>query len=131
MGSVLLFPVWFGIVAGLTEGTGLLLFQRINWARWGQTLNVSEQIIWISPVGCSIFAGKARYKITPAACRRDPAERADDLRLAFGHGPFFSRRVPAAGDRHGSCLGPLWNYFDLKHVQFEPDNADLDAIPES
>lgn len=114
-GSVLLSPVWFAIVAGLTDGAGRLLFQKINWARWGPTLQVSEQIIWISPVVDVVlfsalilalsFVCKARYKITREACHRGSAERADDLRLARGHGPFFSRRLPAAG--HGSCLGLL------------------------
>ncbi len=28
--------LWFGIVTGLVEGAGLLLFQRINWAPWGR-----------------------------------------------------------------------------------------------
>jgi Sulfatase len=49
-GSILLLATWFGIVAGLVEGTGLLLFQRINWERWGPNLHVSAQIIWISPI---------------------------------------------------------------------------------
>ncbi len=50
IGSLLLLAIWFGIVAGLVEGVGLLLFQRINWARWGPTLHVSDPIIWISPI---------------------------------------------------------------------------------
>jgi arylsulfatase A-like enzyme len=49
-GSFFLLAIWFGIIAGMVEGAGLLLFQRINWARWGPTLHVSEQIIWISPI---------------------------------------------------------------------------------
>ncbi|MGH9504492.1 MAG: sulfatase [Terriglobales bacterium] len=49
-GLLLLLAIWFGIIAGLLEGVGLLLFQRINWARWGPTLHVSDAIIWISPV---------------------------------------------------------------------------------
>lgn len=49
LGSLLILAAWFGIIAGLVEGAGLLLFQRINWERWGPTLHVSEQIIWISP----------------------------------------------------------------------------------
>jgi arylsulfatase A-like enzyme len=39
-----------GIAAGLIEGVGLLLFQRINWARWGPMMHVSPEIIWISPI---------------------------------------------------------------------------------
>jgi arylsulfatase A-like enzyme len=50
IGSILLLALWFGIAAGLVEGTGLLLFQRINWERWGPNLHVSAPIIWISPV---------------------------------------------------------------------------------
>ena len=38
----------FGVLAGLVEGAGLLLFQRINWPRWGATIHVSEPILWIS-----------------------------------------------------------------------------------
>jgi arylsulfatase A-like enzyme len=49
-GSFLLLAIWFAIIAGLVEGVCLLLFQRINWARWGPTLHVSEPIIWISPI---------------------------------------------------------------------------------
>ena len=44
-------------MAGLVEGAGLLLFQRINWARWGPTLHVSEPIIWISPIVDLILFG--------------------------------------------------------------------------
>ena len=50
LGSLLLLAIWFAIVAGLVEGVGLLLFQRINWARWGPTLHVSQPILWISPI---------------------------------------------------------------------------------
>jgi arylsulfatase A-like enzyme len=39
-----------GIVAGFVEGVGLLVFQRINWARWGPMMHVSWEIIWISPI---------------------------------------------------------------------------------
>jgi arylsulfatase A-like enzyme len=38
------------MVAGMLEGVGLLIFQRINWARWGPTLHVSERIVWVSAV---------------------------------------------------------------------------------
>ncbi len=50
LGSLLLLAIWFAIGAGLVEGVGLLVFQRINWARWGPTLHVSEPILWISPI---------------------------------------------------------------------------------
>ena len=31
--------------AGFVEGLGLLLFQRINWARWGPMMHVSSEIL--------------------------------------------------------------------------------------
>ncbi len=46
--SILMLAAWFGLVAGLVEGVGLLLFQRINWANWGRATHVSVEIIWIS-----------------------------------------------------------------------------------
>ena len=42
--------VWFGLLAGLIEGTLLILFQRMNWRNWGAMLHVSAPIIWISPL---------------------------------------------------------------------------------
>jgi arylsulfatase A-like enzyme len=51
----LLIATWFGIVAGLTEGAGLLLFQRINWAQWGRLMHVSKEILWISPLVDLLF----------------------------------------------------------------------------
>ena len=50
VGTILLIGTWFGIVAGLTEGVGLLLFQRINWAQWGRLMHVSKEVLWISPL---------------------------------------------------------------------------------
>jgi arylsulfatase A-like enzyme len=50
IGTLLLIATWFGILAGLTEGAGLLLFQRINWAQWGRLMHVSKEILWISPL---------------------------------------------------------------------------------
>lgn len=47
--------VWCGIVTGLVEGAGLLLFQRINWASWGPMIHVSEEILWISPLVDVLF----------------------------------------------------------------------------
>jgi len=47
---LLLVAAWFGILAGLIEGCGLLGFQKINWARWGMEIHVSWQILWISPL---------------------------------------------------------------------------------
>jgi hypothetical protein len=51
----LTFAAWFGIVAGMVEGAGLLLFQRINWANWGHTTQVSPAIIWIAPIWDFLF----------------------------------------------------------------------------
>ncbi len=48
--SFLVIALGSGIAAGLIEGAGLLLFQRINWARWGPMMHVSPEIIWISPI---------------------------------------------------------------------------------
>ena len=42
--------VGWGIATGLVEAAGLLLFQRLNWARWGPMMHVSKEIFWISPV---------------------------------------------------------------------------------
>lgn len=50
MGTLLLMAAWFAVLTGLIEGVGLLLFQRVNAARWGPMLHVSEPIVWISVV---------------------------------------------------------------------------------
>lgn len=47
---LILVGVWFGVFAGVMEGLGLLLFQRINWRRWGPMVHISKEIVWISPV---------------------------------------------------------------------------------
>ena len=46
---LLVIAIWFGIITGLIEGAGLLLFQQVNWARWGPMMHVSREIVWISP----------------------------------------------------------------------------------
>jgi arylsulfatase A-like enzyme len=48
--SAAILALWFGIGTGLFEGLGLLLFQRINWPRWGPMMHVSGEILWISPL---------------------------------------------------------------------------------
>ncbi len=48
--SLLIVGLGSGIFAGFVEGLGLLLFQRINWARWGPMMHVSWEIFWISPI---------------------------------------------------------------------------------
>jgi arylsulfatase A-like enzyme len=44
--ELLAIAAWFGILTGLLEGFGMLLFQHINGERWA--LHVSGPIIWIS-----------------------------------------------------------------------------------
>jgi arylsulfatase A-like enzyme len=46
---------WVALVAGLVEGVGLLVFQRINWAQWARVLHVSKDILWITPVVDLVF----------------------------------------------------------------------------
>ena len=48
--SLLLVGMWIGVATGLIEGVGLILFQRINWERWGPMIHVSAPILWISPL---------------------------------------------------------------------------------
>src|SRR5581483_9396993 len=50
LGAAVSIAVWFGIFAGMVEGAGLLLFQRINWRRWGPMVHAAKEIIWISAV---------------------------------------------------------------------------------
>ena len=49
-GSLLILGLGSGILAGFVEGAGLMIFQRINWARWGPMMHVSWEIVWISPI---------------------------------------------------------------------------------
>jgi arylsulfatase A-like enzyme len=53
--SLLSLGIWYGIFTGLTEGLGLLIFQRINWRQWGRIIHVSKEIVWISPVVDVLF----------------------------------------------------------------------------
>src|SRR2546430_10991956 len=55
IGTLVLIAAWFGIFAGLAEGVGLLLFQRINWVQWGRLMHVSKEILWISALVDLIF----------------------------------------------------------------------------
>jgi arylsulfatase A-like enzyme len=48
--SLVAFATWCGIFTGILEGFGLLLFERVNWQRWGPMMHVSADILWISPV---------------------------------------------------------------------------------
>jgi hypothetical protein len=55
LADLLLTAVCFGILTGLIEGAGLMLFQRLNWASWGPMIHVSAPILWISPLSDTIF----------------------------------------------------------------------------
>jgi arylsulfatase A-like enzyme len=50
LACMVLLSLWLGVFGGLIEGLGLLLFQRLNWARWGPMIHVSAPIIWVSPI---------------------------------------------------------------------------------
>jgi arylsulfatase A-like enzyme len=50
LADLLIIATCFGIVTGLIEGAGLMLFQRLNWRSWGPMLHVSWPILWISPL---------------------------------------------------------------------------------
>ena len=54
-GSLLIVGLGSGIFAGFVESIGLLVFQRINWVRWGPMMHVSWEIVWISPIVDAIF----------------------------------------------------------------------------
>jgi arylsulfatase A-like enzyme len=85
VGSLLTIAVCFGIFAGLIEGTGLLLFQRINWRRWGPMLHVSKEIVWISPVADVLIFALVALLLTlfVRLFRRIPAQRTLVFVLAF------------------------------------------------
>ena len=82
-----LFPIaaWFGIVAGLGEGCGLLLFQRINWRQWARVMHVSKEILWISPVVdlCFFLLIGLMVALVSRIVRRVPAVRALAFLLVF------------------------------------------------
>src|SRR5579864_4562097 len=72
-----LIAVWFGIVTGLIEGIGLLLFERINWARWGPMIHVSRPIVWISPIvdTCFFLVVSVLVWFLSRAVRQIPAQQ--------------------------------------------------------
>ncbi len=48
---IFLIASWFGIVTGLVEGLGVLVFQSMDWLRGQFTfLGSSLEVVWISPV---------------------------------------------------------------------------------
>ncbi|HSS97737.1 MAG TPA: sulfatase-like hydrolase/transferase, partial [Terriglobales bacterium] len=64
-GKALGIAVWFGILTGLVEGCGLLIFQNLNRETWA--LRVSLPIIWISPVVDVLFFSTLATLIALAA----------------------------------------------------------------
>jgi arylsulfatase A-like enzyme len=76
---------WFGIVAGLGEGCGLLLFQRINWRQWARVMHVSKEILWISPVVdlCFFLLIAIMVALVSRVVRRVPAVRVLVFLLVF------------------------------------------------
>jgi arylsulfatase A-like enzyme len=83
--SLVLTAVWFGIVTGLIEGIGLLLFERINWARWGPMIHVSRPIIWIAPIVDTVFflILSLLVWLLSRAIRRIPAQQTLVFLLSF------------------------------------------------
>lgn len=77
--------IWFGILTGLLEGVGLLLFQRINWQRWGPMVHVSKEIVWISPIVNVLFFAAIALTLTLLARLSPgiPAQRALVFVLVF------------------------------------------------
>jgi arylsulfatase A-like enzyme len=58
--SLFFIALCFGILSGLIEGCGLILFQRLNWQGWGAMLHVSAPIVWVSPlVDVTLFVALA------------------------------------------------------------------------
>jgi arylsulfatase A-like enzyme len=49
-GTVFMIGIWFGLIAGVLEGVGLLFFQKLDWLAWGEIVHVSFPILWISPL---------------------------------------------------------------------------------
>jgi arylsulfatase A-like enzyme len=80
-----LIAVWFGIVTGLIEGSGLLVFERINWVRWGPMIHVSRPIIWISPIVDTAFflILSLLVWLLSRAIRRIPAQQTLVFLLSF------------------------------------------------
>ena len=64
-GKTLGMAVWFGILTGLVEGCGLLIFQNLNQETWA--LRISSPILWISPVVDVVFFSTLAVLIAFAA----------------------------------------------------------------
>ena len=84
-GRILLIGLGWGIAAGLTEAALLLVFQRVNWARWGPMMHVSKEIFWISPLVDAVFFFSLAVIVSVAArfVPRFPAVRALVFLLTF------------------------------------------------
>ncbi len=84
-GSLLILGLGAGIFAGFVEGVGLMIFQRINWARWGPMMHVSWEIIWISPiVDAILFLSSALLCVAVSrVAPRSPAMRVLVFLLTF------------------------------------------------
>ena len=61
---------------GLVEGVGLMIFQRINWARWGPMMHVSWEIIWISPIVDAILFLSRQWFAALGSVRASPSRDA-------------------------------------------------------
>lgn len=85
LGLLLRVGAWFGILTGLIEGLGLLLFQRINWKQWARVLHVSREILWVSPLVDLLFFLAIALVVWLASLlfRRLPALRMLVLLLTF------------------------------------------------
>jgi arylsulfatase A-like enzyme len=47
--DVWILAAWFGLFTGLTEGVGLLVFQKLGWLNWNiARVGVAADIIWVS-----------------------------------------------------------------------------------
>jgi arylsulfatase A-like enzyme len=83
--TLVLVGVWFGLLAGLVEAAALLVFQRLNWRRWGPMVHVSKEILWISPIADLLLFVALAVLIAVCArvSRRLPAIRVLVFLLTF------------------------------------------------
>ena len=76
----LLAGAWFGLLTGLIEGAGLLIFQRVNWENWGRMLHVPAAILWVSPPAGFFHV---RWHRAGMRCNFKIVPRAPLMRVAF------------------------------------------------
>lgn len=81
----------FASIAGLVEGAGLLLYQKIGWLNWLMTqMAVSIEILWISPVVNAVLFLAAGIPLALLAwLRRDSRQVAGAAFAFFGFLTFF------------------------------------------